>query len=137
VVCDTSALIALLDSSENAHARLVKLYRRRPQAWVLPAAILPEADYLVARHLGGTAQQLLLADLAEGRFEVAWGCEEDLRRAAELASRYAGLHLGFVDTMVMACAVRTKAEAIATLDLRHFGAVELPGQPRLWPRDAG
>jgi hypothetical protein len=35
----------------------------------------------------------------------------------------------------MAVAERRKVEAIATLDLRHFGAVALRGRPRLLPRD--
>jgi len=28
-----------------------------------------------------------------------------------------------------------RAEAIATLDHRHFGAVSIKGNPPLWPRD--
>jgi hypothetical protein len=37
----------------------------------------------------------------------------------------------------MAVAERRRADAIATLDLRHFGAVTLRGRPRLVPRDIG
>jgi len=37
--------------------------------------------------------------------------------------------------MVIAAAERLKAEAIATLDLRHFSAVSIKGNPRLLPRD--
>jgi len=36
---------------------------------------------------------------------------------------------------VMAIAERLEVEAIATLDVRHFGAVKLRGGPALWPRD--
>jgi len=35
----------------------------------------------------------------------------------------------------MAVAERRRAVAIATLDVRHFGAVRLEGNPRLLPRD--
>jgi predicted nucleic acid-binding protein len=45
------------------------------------------------------------------------------------------LELGLVDAVVVATAERLKAEAIATLDLRHFGAVAIKGNPRLLPRD--
>jgi len=45
------------------------------------------------------------------------------------------LQIGFVDSMVIAAAERLKAEAIATLDLRHFSAVSIKGNPRLLPRD--
>jgi hypothetical protein len=37
--------------------------------------------------------------------------------------------------VVIAVAERLGAEAIATLDLRHFAAVEIQGSPRLLPRD--
>jgi predicted nucleic acid-binding protein len=47
---------------------------------------------------------------------------------------HAGLRR-LVDSLVMAVAERRKAEAIATLDLRHFWAVALRNHPRLVPRD--
>ena len=43
---------------------------------------------------------------------------------------------GLVDGAVIAVAERLGAEAIATLDLRHFGAVAIRGRPRVLPRDA-
>ena len=45
------------------------------------------------------------------------------------------LSLGLVDGVVMAMAEKLQARAIATLDVRDFGAVELKGRPELWPRD--
>ena len=77
-----------------------------------------------------------MADLAEGAFAVEYGKYEDLDRAHAIARKYRTLRLGLVDTVVMAVAERVRAEAIATLDLRHFGAVKLVGSPRLLPRDA-
>lgn len=58
-----------------------------------------------------------------------------MRRALELDRAYGGLSLGLVDGVVMAVAERLEAEAIATLDLRDFGPVNLKGQPAIWPRD--
>ena len=63
------------------------------------------------------------------------GREADLRRANEIATRYRALRLGLVDAAVVAAAERLRATAIATLDLRHFGAVTIRGRPRLIPRD--
>jgi hypothetical protein len=40
-----------------------------------------------------------------------------------------------VDAVVIATAERLRADAIATLDLRHFGAIKIAGSPRLLPRD--
>jgi predicted nucleic acid-binding protein len=135
VVADTGAVLALLDRNDRHHAALKRLFLRQPQAWVLPAAILPEVDYLVATHLGARAQGAFLSDAAAGRYQVEWHDDDDLQRAADLHEEYRDLRLGVVDTLVMAAAERLDAGAIATLDLRHFGAVTLVTAPRLVPRD--
>jgi predicted nucleic acid-binding protein len=68
-------------------------------------------------------------------FRVEWGDSRDVERASEIVRRYRSLRLGLVDGVVMAVAERLRAAAIATLDLRHFGAVALRTRPRLAPRD--
>jgi len=135
IVADTGAIIALLDASDPHHHALRKLYRERPEAWLLPWAILPEVDYLAATQLGERVALAFIDDLASGRFSVEWGTTGDLGRARELSVRYRSLRLGLVDTVVMAVAERRRAEAVATLDLRHFGAVQMRGRPKLVPRD--
>lgn len=104
--------------------------------WVLPWAILPEVDYLVASELGPHARDAFAGDLADGAFVVEFGRDADLARAHAIGRKYRSLNLGLVDTIVMATAERLRADAIATLDLRHFGAVKMTGAPRLLPRDA-
>jgi predicted nucleic acid-binding protein len=135
IVADTGAIIALLDRSERNHAAVRELYEDDPESWVLPSAILPEVDYLVATHLGAKARDAFLEDLAEGAFAVEWGNDRDLTAAVELHRKYRALDLGLVDAVVMAMAVRLRAEAIATLDIKHFGAVTLATRPKLLPRD--
>jgi len=134
-IVDTGAMIALIDASEDHHAVLRDVFEEHPSGWILPAAILPEVDYLVATHLGAKAQAAFLADLAEGAFAVDWGGDDDLRVAHRICTRYRSLRLGLVDALVIAAAERLKADAIATLDLSHFGAVSIKGHPRLVPRD--
>ena len=112
------------------------LFEANPDEWVLPWAILPEVDYLVATHLGSRAQALWLADLAAGAFAVEWGEQADLDAAQRIDRRYRALRLGLVDATVIAVAERLRAEAIATLDVKHFAAVRIKGEPRLLPRDA-
>ena len=135
ILVDTGALIALLDADDEHHRVVREIYDENPHAWVLPWPILPEVDYLVATHLGAKAQDVLLADLADGAFSVEWGRDEDLAAAQRIHQRYRSLRLGLVDAMVLATAERVKPKAIATLDLRHFGAVTITGNPRLLPRD--
>ena len=135
IVVDTGAMVALVDRNDRDHARLREIYDDDPHAWLLPWAILPEVDYLIGTELGATAQDAWLADLADGAFGIEWGREEDLAAAHRLHARYGALRLGLVDALVIATAERLKADAIATLDLRHFGAVAIKGAPRLLPRD--
>jgi hypothetical protein len=136
IVADTGALIALFDRSDRHHDAVRRLYEDNPDRWVLPWAVLPEVDYLAAMHLGPRAQDLWLADLASGSFSVEWGRPEDLSAAERLCRRHKGLRIGLVDAVVIAVAERLRASAIATLDLKHFGAIAIKGRPLLLPRDA-
>jgi predicted nucleic acid-binding protein len=135
IVADTGAILALIDADDRHHDSLKRLYEQDPEAWVLPWAVLPEVDYLLAAHVGARAEAAFLEDLASGAYRVEWGDENDLGRAKELAVRYRTLKLGLVDGVVISIAERLKASAIATLDLRHFGAVSIRGGPQLLPRD--
>ena len=135
IVADTSALLGLLDRRSHSHGALAEAFRAHRDRWVLPWAILPELDYMIPRAVGLAVHRAFQADLEEGCFAVEWGGWADVRRALELDRAYRHLSLGLVDGVVMAVAERLEAQAIATLDLRDFGAVNLKGQPAIWPRD--
>ncbi|MEX2281136.1 MAG: PIN domain-containing protein [Gemmatimonadota bacterium] len=135
IVADTGAVIALIDSDDRHHEALLRAYERDPDAWILPWAILPEIDYLLATHVSVDAERAFLRDVAESRYAIEWGRPADLLRARQLNDRYRDLELGLVDAVVLAIAERHDAEAIATLDVRDFGAVKLQTSPALWPRD--
>jgi uncharacterized protein len=135
IVADTGAIIALVDANDRHHEVVRELYEAKPSAWVLPWAILPEVDYILLQHLGLDVQLAFLDDVADGRFVVEWGDEADVARARELCVKYRRLELGLTDGIVMATAERMEAEAIATVDIRDFGAAKLRGSPRLLPRD--
>lgn len=134
IVADTGAILALVDADDSHHAALRDLFERDPD-WILPWAILPEVDYLVAAHVGTETQLAFVRDLAEGRYVVDSGAEGDFARAHEVCARYRDLRLGLVDGIVTAVAERIGAAAIATLDLRHFAAIDIHGSPKLYPRD--
>ncbi len=135
IVADTSALLGLLDRGSRSHGALAEAFRACRDQWVLPWAILPELDYMIPRTVGPAVHRAFHADLEEGCFAVEWGGWSDVRRALELDRAHRSLSFGLVDGVVMAVAERLEAQAIATLDLRDFGAVKLKGQPAIWPRD--
>jgi predicted nucleic acid-binding protein len=135
IVADTGAIVALIDADDRRHDELRAAFEAAPGEWVLPWAILPEVDYLLLHHVGADAELRFVRDVAEGRWPVEWGDEGDVARAADLCARYSGLRLGLVDGVVMSIAERLRAEAIATLDERHFGAVRLKRNVALYPRD--
>ena len=135
IIADTGAVIALIDRTDPHHPALVDAYEAHAESWVLPWAILPEVDYLLGAHISAAAQDAFLADVSAGAYAIEWGIEADLDDALAITRRYKSLRLGLVDAIVMALASRHRATAIATLDLRHFTAVKIPGTPQLWPRD--
>lgn len=135
IVADTGAVIALIDADDRHHVPLRDLFLSDPSAWVVPWAVLPEVDYLLATRVGSTAQDAFMADVASDVFGVEWGEPSDLAGAHKITRRYADLRIGLVDAVVVATAQRLRAHAIATVDLRHFGALEIDGSPRLYPRD--
>ncbi len=135
IVADTSAMLALLNANDAHHEALVRWYDADGEDWILPWAILPELDYLLGTRATSAAQMTFMDDVAEGRYVVEWNATGDMRRATALAKRYRSLSLGLVDAVVMTVAERLHADAIATLDLRHFGAVKLATEPLLLPRD--
>lgn len=135
ILVDTGVVLALLDVDDAWHGRVRELYERTGDRWVLPWAILPEVDYLVSRHGGAAPAMAFRRDLAEGAWFVAWGDVGDLSHAYRFLEGYGDLALGLVDAVVLAMAERLEVEAIATLDLRHFGAVRIRGSPPLLPRD--
>jgi predicted nucleic acid-binding protein len=136
IVADTGAILALIDADDRWHGAMRDLFEADPSRWLLPWAVLPEVDYLLAEHVGTKAQEDFHDDLANGAFAIYWGERADIVRARELHKKYRSLRLGLVDGVVAAVAERVGAKAIATLDVRHFGAMALRGRPILLPRDA-
>ena len=136
ILADTSAIIALMDGREAHHPQVLECYEETASEWVLPAPILPEVDYHVAKRLGEPTQIAFVRDLAEARYVLEWGETKDMIRARELLERYRSLRIGLVDALVIAMAERLRVRAIVTLDVRHFGAVKIKGEPKLLPRDS-
>jgi hypothetical protein len=136
IVVDTGGMIALLDADDRHHEKVLESFEMDGDEWVLPWAILAEVDYLAATRLGEKVARAFAEDLSSGVFRVEGLAPRDLTEAWALMKRYPRLPLGLVDAIVMVHAERLKARAIVTLDLRHFRAVKLKGNPKLLPHEA-
>ena len=135
-VADTGAIVALLDRSEASHRILAKLFDDTGDQWVIPSFTLPEIDYLVGSRLSQKVRRAFLEDVRDSAFNVVAVTSADLKRAIEIDSLYANLNLGIVDAAVIALAERLRAEAIITLDVKHFGAVRPQRPIRILPGDS-
>ncbi len=89
---------------------------------VVPAPIVAEVGYLLARYAGPTAESQFLRSLSEGDFSTVELTGGDYGRMADLVECSADLPLGTSDAAVMAVAERLNEE-IATLDHRQFTVV--------------
>jgi hypothetical protein len=64
-VATAGAIYALYDSSDAHHIDFVRLFQRSVLSIVAPDFVLPEADFLIRRLLGASAQADFLRGLAE------------------------------------------------------------------------
>jgi uncharacterized protein len=131
ITLDTSALYALLNRRDRAHAAAVQAFENDPGPYLVPAATLGEVAFLVEERLGIQVLDLLLADLESGAYTIDCG-DADLGRTRELVARYADLSLGYVDAAVIACAERSGGRVL-TFDLRDFGVVAAEGTITILP----
>jgi len=120
-VVDSGPLVAVADEDEPDHARCVATLSRSDLRLVIPALIVAEVTYFVARRLGARAEATFLRAL--NQFDVEAPLPEDWERIGELVEQYADFPLGGTDASVIALAERMRTDLIVTLDRRHFGAV--------------
>ncbi len=120
ILVDTSAVIAMLDTSEANHKTVTALWGRR---LVLPVTLLAEIDYLVTKRLGAHVSRAFLKGLEANDLELLAFEPQDLARANAIMARYPNVPLGLADSSIIALAERYGVKQILTLDRRHFSLV--------------
>lgn len=130
MILDTSVIVAAADTSDAHHAAAVEVLRRR-EPLLLPEPVIPEADYMIGRHVGTDAAIRFLRALDEGTMLVVATTADDRSRAADLCEQYRNLRLGYVDAVCVALAERVGDPVIATLDRRHFSIIRPRHVPAL------
>ena len=92
-------------------------------ALILPAATIPEIDYLLGRGFGSRGRFTFYEDIESGVYLIAELPNDSYKRVFELNRRYTDLNLGFVDAAVIVTSETLGLPRIATTDRKHFGVV--------------
>jgi predicted nucleic acid-binding protein len=120
-IVDAGPLYAAADTTDRNHATCLRVLQRPDLQLLIPALVVAEVSYLLARRLGPRLEAAFLRGLAE--FVVAAPDPEDWLRIGGLVERYADFPLGGTDASVVVLAERFETDLVITLDRRHFGAV--------------
>ena len=123
VLLDTGIVYAYYDRSDAWHARAKAIIQREARGLVLPAPVIPEADYLLGSRLGAKSRRAFYKGMTEGHYFVADLPRQAYARVAALDEQFADLDLGFVDAAILALSESLKVPRIATTDRRHFEAI--------------
>ena len=134
-IATAGAIYALYDSSDAHHIDFVRLFQRSDLSILTPDLVLPEADFLIRRHLGVSAQADFLQGLAERFFTVEPTSAADWGQAARLIREHSALRLGLTEATVVAAAERLNAQALLTADERRFRSIRTAKRLTLLPAD--
>lgn len=114
----------MLDAREPRHAECLDLLLRAPGPLHVPQTVVAEVAYFISRSLDAEVESSFLQDLALGSFLPTAVDPSEWERIAELVWAYRDMPLGTTDASIVAIAERLGVTQIATLDHRHFGAVQ-------------
>jgi predicted nucleic acid-binding protein len=123
IIADTSALLALFNGREPAHAAVREVVDAEAEPLVVSPYVVAELDYLVATRLGVDAELAVLAELSGGAYHLAEMGPADLEAAAAVVGRYRDQELGVADASLVVLAERYRIRSLLTLDHRHFSVV--------------
>lgn len=126
IICDTGPLVAAADRDEEhnrACTDLLTSLHLAGRAILVPAPVVAEVGYLLARTAGPKIEAAFLRSIVQQTLSIVDLRLEDYARMAELVETYADFPLGTTDAAVIAVAERLGITEVATLDRRHFHAV--------------
>lgn len=134
IVCDTGPIVAAALQDDDHHHECVELFtglHLAGRSLLVPATVVAEVGYMLAREAGARVEALFLTAVADGDFELVDLTNADIRRAARLVQTYGDMPLGTTDATVIALAERLGVQEVATLDRRHFSVVRPSHVPAL------
>jgi predicted nucleic acid-binding protein len=137
IVADTSAVLQLASSTSQRHQDVLRVVSDLDGPFLLSPFVLAELDYMLGSRHGQPQQLALLAEVAEGAYDLAEFDRSDLEAAAAVMRKYEDLRVGLADASIVVLAEKHSTTDIFSFDHRHFRAMRGPdGRPfRLLPDD--
>lgn len=120
IIVDTSFLVSLINPLEQQHQACVQIARKLRQPLSIPVTVLPEATYLVARHISHETMRRFVHQLMHPQWHIENLTTPDLRRTHQILEQYGDAALDFTDATIVAVAERLQISTILTLDQRDF-----------------
>lgn len=138
VLLDTGPLVALLNRTEQGHARVKVVVDELPAPLFTVEPVLTEAVYLLRRVPGGAAAVLGLVQ--EGLLRVPFSLQAEAEAVAALMARYASVPMSLADACLVRLVELMPDAVVLTLDAdfavyrarksRVIQVVDLPAGPR-------
>lgn len=121
ILCDTSALVALLNTGDSSHARCVQAaHQLPPEPFLITHACFVEAMYFLGK-LGGFPLQERLWNLWEhGKLVVRCPTDTELERIRTLMQKYRDVPMDFADASIVAAAETLGLRTLFTLDADFY-----------------
>jgi predicted nucleic acid-binding protein len=117
IITDSSALIALLNAEDPAHARCAEALQFLPaQPLLITVPSFVEAMYFLGK-LGGFALQNHLWTLwTHGKIAIHCPSDAELQRMRTLMEKYADIPMDFADASIVAAAESLGVDTVFTID---------------------
>ncbi len=120
ILCDTGALIAMVDATDKHHLAIKPF---ETQGLLVPTSVLCEVDYFLCKYLGENTAKTFFERVVKNN-ELLTFDQLDLERVNQIRRYYQDLPLGFVDASIVALAERYRIRKVLTLDRRHFRVIK-------------
>lgn len=123
LLLDTGAFVALVDRSEQQHARCVAVLENWIGAIVTTEAVLTETLHLIGP--SWHAQQICLEFVLRGAFLLIPSSRKSLQRVAALMEKYHDVPMDFADATLVALGEELQTDQVFTLDHRGFSVYRM------------
>jgi hypothetical protein len=126
ILCDASALIALINQDDDNHDRCVTVLPVLPAPLVTTWSCFTEAMYLLGRYGGWPAQMELWSYVVDQILVFHFSDKQEQMRMQALMEQYRDIPMDLADASLVTAAESLDQTQIFTLD-RDFYIYRLPG----------